>query len=75
MKMFFNLESGTIQGPFQFAIHMSPIFDIEDLSFFADDNYIVKCNKNLENVKKDTKNSLNKIIKWLKASGLKGNSS
>ena len=40
---------------------------------FADDNFIIKCNKLLPQLINDMKQSLEMIIKWLKDSGLKVN--
>ena len=40
---------------------------------FADDNFIIKCNKFLPQLIDDMKQCLEMIIKWLKDSGLKVN--
>ena len=78
-SMYFNLESGTIQGsilgPFLYAIYVSPLFDITKLTSFADDNQIVRWNACLNTPKEEMSTSLSTIIKWLKESGLKVNSS
>ena len=64
---------GSILGPILYAIFVSPLFDLEKLSNYADDNYIVKWNTNLEVLIKDMKKTLESITKWLKDSGLKVN--
>ena len=42
-SMFYDINSGTIQGsilgPILYAIYVSPLFDLTDLSNFADDNF------------------------------------
>ena len=43
------------------------------MTMFADDNYVIKCNKHLNVLLKEIKEALETIIKWLKKSGLKVN--
>ena len=50
----------------------SPLFDLEKLVKFADDNFIVRWAKSIEELKKK-EISLDIIIKWMKDSGLKVN--
>jgi hypothetical protein len=64
---------GSILGPILYAIFVSPLFDVEKLSNYADDNYVVKWNTNIEALIKDMKKTLESITKWLKDSGLKVN--
>ena len=70
-------DTGTIQGsilgPILYAIFVAPLFDLEKLSNYADDNYIVRCSTNITELIIDMKKSLETITKWLKDSGLKVN--
>ena len=72
-------DTGTIQGsilgPILYAIFVSPLFDLEKLSNYADDNYIVRWNSCIESLITDMRESLEAITKWLKDSGLKVNES
>ena len=72
-------DTGTIQGsrlgPILYAIYISPIFDLEKMTNYADDNFIIKTNKNLTQLIVDLRKSLEAITKWLKKSGLKVNDS
>ena len=42
---------GSVLGPVNYAIFFSPLFDLEDMSAFADDNYTIKWNKDLQIMK------------------------
>ena len=70
-------ETGTIQGsrlgPILYAILVSPLFDLEKMSNYADDNFIIRINKFLPELINDMEKSLEAIPKWLKKSGLKVN--
>ena len=70
-------DSGTIQGsrlgPILYAIFVSPLFDLEKMSNYADDNFIIRVNSNLSVLINDMEKSLEAITKWLKKSGLKVN--
>ena len=70
-------DTGTIQGsilgPILYAIFVAPLFDLETLSNYADDNYIVRWNPHIESLIVDMKKTLKSITKWLKDSGLKVN--
>ena len=63
-------DTGTIQGsrlgPILYAIYISPIFDLEKMTNYADDNFIIKTNKNLTPLIVDLRKSLEAITKWLK---------
>ena len=73
-SVIFDLLLGTVQGsilgPVLYAIFVSPIFDIADLSAFADDTFIPKSNSSLPRLIVDMEKSLEAITKWLKKSGL-----
>ena len=47
-----DVGSGTVQGsilgPFLYAIFVSPLFDLTNITNFADDNFIVRCNSLLQ---------------------------
>ena len=70
-----SLNVGTVQGsilgPILYAMFVSPLFDLAKMTKFADDNFIIKCNKFLHELIVDMKQCLEMIIKWLKDSGLK----
>ena len=76
---FHEINSGTIQGlilgPILYAIYVSPLFDLTDLSNFADDNFILTFNKNKIQSKLEMETTLRIITKWLTDSGLKVNES
>ena len=73
----FTSDTGTIQGsilgPILYAIFVSPIFDKEKMSNYADDNYVIKWNTKIEELIIDMRKSLEAITKWLRDSGLKVN--
>ena len=75
----FDSDVGTIQGsilgPVLYAIFVSPIFDIQNLVNFADDNFCVVWNKDLVLLIEDLERRLEMIVKWLKDSGLVVNES
>ena len=54
---------------------MSPLFDLEKMSNYADDNFIIRVNKILTELITDSPKNLDAITKWLKQSGLKVNES
>ena len=45
------ISQGSVLGPVLYAIFISPLFDLEDLSAFADDNYTVKVGRELRLLK------------------------
>ena len=48
-------------GPVLYSIFISHLFDLEDLSAFADDNYTIKVNKALLLLKSSLEASINNI--------------
>ena len=78
-SMVIDLNCGTIQGsilgPLLYAIYVSPLFDLINLTNFADDNFVIRWNKCLEALIIDMKKELEVMTKWLKDSGLKVNES
>ena len=56
-----------------YATFISPVFDLEDMLTFADDNYTIKWNKDIPVMKVQLEASLTIITNWLKQSGLEVN--
>ncbi len=73
----FDLLLGTVQGsilgPVLYALFVSPLFNIEPHSAFADDSYILRWKNSLPELISDLEKSLEAITKWLRDSGLKVN--
>ena len=74
-----DINSGTIQGsilgPILYAIYVAPLFDLTDLSNFADDNFILTFNENKDRAISEMETKLSLITKRLTDSGLKVNQS
>ena len=70
-------EDGTIQGsvlgPILYAIFVSPLFDLANLTNFADDNFILEFNSKINDLITNMEQKLEMITKWLKDSSLKVN--
>ena len=66
-------ETGTIQGsrlgPILYQIFVSPLFDLEKLTNYADDNFIIRWEKILSKLIISMEKSLEAITKWLKNLG------
>ena len=76
---FYKSISGTIQGsilvPILYAIFVSPLFDLIELYNFADDNFSLSYNRNIEMAKNQLITKLQIATTWLTDSGLKVNDS
>jgi hypothetical protein len=76
-SIFYDLLLGTVQGsvlgPMLYAIFVCLLFEICDLTSFAEDTYIPKSNSNLECLITDMKAMTKCITKWLRQYGLKVN--
>ena len=69
------MNQGSILGPIFYAIFISPLFEIENLTCFADDKFPLAWNRNKSDLIKDMELKLRKIMDWLKDSGMKVNES
>ena len=61
---------GSILGPFLYALFVSPLFDLTNMTAFADDKQIMESNRSLQVLIRDMELRLEMITKWLKESGL-----
>jgi hypothetical protein len=59
---------GSILGPVLYVIFVAPLFDIADLSSFADDTYIPRWNSSLESLIRNMEKGIEAITKWMKDS-------
>ena len=66
---------GSVLGPVLYAIFVSPIFDLTNLTNFADDNYVIEINAHVNDLIVNMEKKLEMITKWLKDSGLVVNES
>ena len=62
-------------GPILYAIFISPLFDVENLTCFADDKFPLVWNKDKALLVRMMENKLKRIIGWLVKSGMKVNES
>ena len=68
-----GIVQGSILGPVLYAIFVSPLFDLESLTCFADDKYALAMNKDKEEVVALIQIKLENVVKWLVDSGMKVN--
>ena len=68
-----GIIQGSILGPILYAIFISPLFDIENLTCFADDKFALVENKEKSLVQIHIQQKLKKVIDWLTKSGMKVN--
>jgi hypothetical protein len=61
---------GSILGPLLYAIFVSPLFDLTPFHAFADDNQIITCSHDINQVKTDMETKLKIMTKLLRESGL-----
>ena len=64
-----------VLGPVLYALFVSPLFDLDDLVNFADDNFCVEWNTSLPRLILNLEKRLEMITKWLRDSGLVVNES
>ena len=76
-SVFYDINLGTIQGsilgPILCAIYESPLFDLTDLSNFADDNFAITWHSCKQTAINLMQIKLKIISSWLRKSGLKVN--
>ena len=75
MATWFGIIQGSILGPILYAIFISPLFDIEKMTCYADDGFGLVYNKDKEVVAVLIKTKLTNTIDWLTSSGMKVNES
>ena len=66
---------GSILGPILYAMYVSPLFDLHNLTNFADDNFIIRWSNSRTELGSDLERSLEAISVWLRGSGLAVNES
>ena len=75
----YDSDDGTVQGsvlgPILYGIFVSPLFDLTPLTNFADDNFVIEFNSQINALIENMEKNLEMIVKWLKDSGLKVNES
>jgi hypothetical protein len=69
----FGIIQGSILGPTLYAIFISPLFDIENLTFYADDGFGLVRSRDRQVLAKLMESKLEKTVEWLKKSGMKVN--
>jgi hypothetical protein len=76
-SQYFDSNDGTVQGsllgPVLFSLFVSPLLEKEDAISYADDNYLIKGNRNKEVALQRLQFQVQKVEKWLTSSGLKVN--
>jgi hypothetical protein len=64
---------GSILGPILYALFLRALYDLEKLTTFADDNYVIGYRKEKDLALRELGEKLVRIVKWLKDSGLEVN--
>lgn len=76
-SQYYESDAGTVQGsilgPVLFNLFMSPLLEKEDVTSYADDNYLVKSNKSKEIALQRLTFQCKKVTTWMKRSGLRVN--
>ena len=60
----------TVLGPILYAIFVALMYELEDMSSFADDNYTIRWHSDLQTMIQNLETLLTRTTKWLKDSGL-----
>jgi hypothetical protein len=68
-----GIIQGSILGPILYVIFISPLFNIENLTCFADDKYALVENKEKSVVTTHIQQKMKRVINWLTKSGMKVN--
>ncbi len=68
-----GIIQGSIFGPILYVIIISPLFNIENLTCFADDKYALVENKEKSVVATHIQQKLKRVMDWLTKSGMKVN--
>ena len=71
----YGIVQGSILGPILYAIFISPLFDIENLTCFADDKFPLVWNRDKLALVRMMEAKLGRIMDWLRDSGMKVNES
>jgi hypothetical protein len=69
-NLLLHTVQGSILGPVLYAIFVTPMFDLAELSAFVDDTFIPMSNTSLTKLITDLEKKIEAITKWLKKSGL-----
>ena len=75
MVTWFGIIQGSILGPILYAMFISPLFDIENFTCYADDGFGLVFNRDKAVLASLIKSKLDNTISWLSASGMKVNES
>ena len=73
LTTWFGIIQGSILGPVLYAIFIAPLFEIEKLTYYADDGYVLAWNKDRLELISVIEGKLERIDSWLKMSGMKVN--
>ena len=73
VESWYGIIQGSILGPILYAIFVSPLWDIEPMICYADDNFPTETDKCKIVLKQKIESKLDSIATWLTQSGLKVN--